>query len=180
MSRSNAPIRRILFAAAACLAASVAPVAHAAWLGLPDGDDVVSLVCDASTVIPCPQTITGALSISGAGANSLDVTVDGKLFAGNPFKVDGTASVEVEYSRIAISPTAFVSLASITDGAFGPYGVGDRFWQYCSNIGPGTCVQGTVGHWSARAVGSVSAPAPISLLAAGLALIIGRRRNAAA
>lgn len=147
------------------------PPAQAAWLGLDDGDYAIALHCDSSPVIPCPSTITGMLSVSGGAADALDLTIDGRSFQGDPFDgLDGNATVDFEYSGLSTaSPSfSFVNLMFVTDGSFGIYGTGDRFWLYCANVGPGVCTPNTIGHWDARAIGTVAEPSAAALLAIGL------------
>lgn len=169
-------LRRAMVAfAASWLAASAA---QAAWLGLGDGDYLITLQCELSAVLPCPSTLSGTLSIEAGAADALDLSINGQHFDGNPFDgLDGNATVSFQSSGLSKSPFSFVMLAFITDGSFGPYGVGDRFWQYCVNTGPGVCSVSTRGSWSAVPEGSVPAPAPVALLAGGLVLLAGLRRT---
>lgn len=172
--RSLAPAALAL----AALAGLPSP-ASAAWLGLDDGDYLVNLHCDSSTVIACPSDIGGTITLAGGQMTAMNFTVNGDPFVGDPFDavVDGSL-VDTESSTLSGSPVFnFLSLRLITDGQIGPYGVGDRWWVYCNNNG-NNCTPNTTGLWTAQRAGTVSEPAlPALVLAGGLAAAWLRRRR---
>ncbi len=112
--------RTLLTAAALGLAAATfAPAGQAAWLGLQDGDYAVTLSCDFSSVIACPASIGGTLSMAGGETTAMNFTVNGQLFAGDPLDtlVD-TATLDFESTTLQLAPNAFLSLRLITAGQF--------------------------------------------------------------
>jgi hypothetical protein len=182
--RKDCTMRTLLTAAALGLAAAVfTPAGHAAWLGLQDGDYVVTLSCDFSNVIACPGSSAGTLSLAGGETTAMSFTVNGQLFAGDPLDdlVDGP-TIGYESASIQLAPYAFLSLRLMTAGELSPYGPGDRWWVYCNNINATQCAPGTFGTWSARALNAVPEPASLALAAlalAALSVAAPRRRSSA-
>lgn len=172
--------------ALAAAAAGAPPAAHAAWLGLDDGDYAVSLQCTSSTTLDCTQAITGNITVSGAGLSAIDFLIDGLSFGGDPmdyFNVDGTGSSEGSVAQA--QPYSFLALRLVTEGEVLGYAAGERFWAYCSPWGTASCLVDTVGTWSVRAVGTVDEPpgpaiALLALAVAGGLSASARRRPAAA
>lgn len=165
--------------AAALALASAATPASAAWMGLADGDYSVNLHCDNSTVIACPSDIGGTMTLAGGQVTTMNFTVGGDSFVGDPVDtvLDGNL-VDTESSTLSGTPFKFLSLRLITAGQIGSYGPGDRWWVYCNSVSTTNCTPNTTGLWSAQAVGRVSEPAlPALLLAGGLAAATLRRRR---
>lgn len=158
--------------APAFLALTLAPLqAHAAWIGLADGNYTVNLSCDFSTVITCPGSVQGSLSIAGGSATQMSVQINGDSFSGDPTDTLFSNSL-VDYESVTLSVLPnyrFVSLRLITAGQIGSYGVGDLWWVYCDNTDATTCAPNTTGTWSARVVSAVPEPTSAALVLLALA-----------
>jgi PEP-CTERM motif len=153
--------------------------ANATWLGLDDGTYNVTLECKFSSVIACPSTLHGQVTIAGAGASFLSITVNGEVFSGDPVDDDLAFPGDVnfppthrEQSRLTNTPFSFADLR--WDVIPDPSHVDPRNWTYCVNNGV-NCLLTTSGIWSAVAVPE---PAAVALFALGLAgLRLTRRRT---
>jgi MYXO-CTERM domain-containing protein len=173
--------RRALLCTALCLSLAT-PAAHAAWLGLADGDYALTLNCDLSSVISCPGNLGGSLSIAGGAASYLDVSINGESFVGDPDDtLHSSPLVDFENSSLSHLPTfSFLSLRLITSGQVGSYGVGDMWWVYCHNTGANLCQPGTTGIWSARALNQTPEPTSAALAALALAGLAAMTRRSPA
>ena len=141
--------------------------AGATWLGLNDGTYDVTLSCVTSTVIPCPSTIHGTMTIAGAGATDFDFTVNGQVFDGAPS--NGTATTTLfgtdEFSVLDLSPVSFLSLQDFSTGGFP--GLTQQSWGYCNNFDATSCTPATDGNWT------VPEPPGVALFVLGLIALAG-------
>jgi len=157
---------------------SVSSPASATWLSLADGTYNVTLSCVTSSVIPCPSTIGGTMTIAGAGATAFDFVVNGQAFVGVPGNATLTTIFGTDQvSYLNLSPFSFLSLQYFLTGGFS--GLTPQSWSYCNNFGPGSCTPNTVGNWTAAAVPE---PPGLTLFALGLGIMalvggIGRARG---
>lgn len=160
---------RILGLVTLMSAAVMSSSAHATWLGLADGTYDVTLTCVISTVIPCPSTIQGTMTIAGAGASAFDFTVNGQHFIGDPS--DGTATGSFgtdQFSTLDLSPFSFVSLQDFLSGNFP--GLTQDSWAYCNNFDPTSCTPDTAGNWTATAAQTQAVPEPATITLVGFGL----------
>ncbi len=153
--------------------------AQAAWLGLGDGDYAVLLNCEFSSVIACPSTIVGQISIGNGGMTAMDFVVDGLHFSGDPADAGVTlATGTVEVSNASVQPFASLALGLVTDGQFANWVQGDRYWSYCHHFDSNSCVPGTTGTWTARLLtNAVPEPSVLALALAGALGIAFSRRH---
>lgn len=153
--------------------------ASATWLGLADGTYNVTLSCVFSSVIPCPSTIHGTMTIAGAGATAFDFLVNGQAFVGVP--TSGTVTTVLfgtdQVSSLDLSPFSALSLQDFLTGGFP--GLTQQSWVYCNNFTPSSCTPATDGNWTAAAVPE---PSTLALFGSGLAGLgaLRRRRKAKA
>jgi hypothetical protein len=150
--------------------------ARAGWLGLADGAYDVTLSCVSSTVISCPSTINGTMTIGSAGATAFDFTVNGQAFMGAPS--NGTATTVLgsdEFSFVDQSPFSFLSLQHFLTGGFP--GLTADSWGYCNNFDPTHCTPATQGNWTAKLV-SVPEPAAWAMMFIGFGAIGATMRTA--
>jgi len=153
--------------------------ASATWLGLADGTYDVTLSCVFSSVIPCPTTIDGTMTIAGAGATAFDFVVNGQAFVGAP--TNGTATTALfgtdEFSDVDLSPFSFLSLQDFLTGGFP--GLTQQSWGYCNNFDASHCTPDTDGNWTAA---RVPEPPGMALFVLGLGIMalagVTRRRGA--
>ena len=152
--------------------------ASATWLGLADGTYDVTLSCVFSTVIACPSTINGTLTIAGSAATAFDFVVNGQAFVGVP--TNDTVSTAVgtdEVSFLDLAPFSFLSLQHFLTGGFP--GLSPDSWIYCNNFDPTHCTPATDGNWTAAAVPE---PPATALFVLGLGMMVAgrvaRRRSA--
>jgi hypothetical protein len=176
MTRS---LTAIALPTALALVAATPLAAQASWLNLSDGQYAVDLTCTASTVIPCPSVIHGTLTIQGAQATAMNVTIDGLDFVGDPDESTfSVPQISLENSQLVLSPFSFLSLRYITSGGTGSFGTGDLWWVYCNNLNTNACTPATQGLWSATPLVNVPEPTPLALLAAALlASVVMLRRS---
>lgn len=143
--------------------------ASATWLGLADGAYNVTLSCVTSSVIPCPSTIHGTMTIAGAGATAFNFLVNGQAFVGVP--TNGTATTVLfgtdEFSTLDLSPFSFLSLQNFLTGGFP--GLTQQSWAYCNNFSPTSCTPATDGNWTAAAVPE---PPGLALFVLGLGIMV--------
>ena len=99
--RTSRRLLTIFSTAILALIGGLPGAAHATWLGLEDGAYNVTLECLFSSVIACPSTIHGQVTIAGAGASFLSVTVNGEVFSGDPVDDDIVVS---DHPQGAIPP----------------------------------------------------------------------------
>jgi len=113
--------------AALVLNAAVPDAARASFLDLANGTYNVTLTCTFSSVIACPSTIDGTISISGTDVTFMDFTVNGQLFSGDPIEgvFTNLPTADYEYANIELSPFAFFSLRNDLSVSFGP---ADHWW----------------------------------------------------
>jgi hypothetical protein len=155
--------------------------ASATWLGLADGTYDVTLSCVTSSVIACPSTIDGTITIAGAGATAFDFVVNGQVFVGAP--INGTVTTAVfgtdEVSVLDLSPFSFLSLQDFLTGGFP--GLTQQSWGYCNNFDATHCTPDTDGNWTAVAA-VVPEPPGMALFLLGLGITalasVTRRRGA--
>jgi len=153
--------------------------ASATWLGLDDGTYDVTLSCVFSTVIPCPSTIHGTMTIAGGSTTAFDFTVNGQAFVGAP--VSGTVTTVLfgtdEVSSLNLSPFSSLSLQHFLTG--GLPGLTPDSWVYCNNFSINSCTPATDGNWTAVAI---SEPPGLALFALSLGIVavvgVARRRGA--
>jgi len=147
--------------------AAMSSPAGATWLGLADGSYDVALSCVTSTVIPCPSTIDGTMTIAGAGATAFDFTVNGQAFVGAPINDALTGGLGTEeLSIVELSPLSFLKLEDFLTG--GNPGLSPQDWIYCNNVDPASCTPETLGNWTATAVPE---PPGMTLFVLGLGII---------
>jgi hypothetical protein len=152
--------------------------ASATWLGLADGTYNVTLSCVTSSVIPCPSTIGGTMTIAGAGATAFDFAVNGQAFVGVPTNGTFTGIFGTdEFSFLDLSPFSSLSLQNFLTGSFP--GLSPQSWVYCNNFSPASCTPATEGNWTAAAVPE---PPGLALFVLGLGIMtlaggIGRGRQ---
>ena len=170
-------LRWLAIVAAGVLGAvgAIPGTANATWLGLEDGTYNVTLECKFSSVIACPSTLQGQVTIAGAGASYLSITVNGEVFSGDPADDDlDFGTTHREQSRLENTPFSFADLR--WDVIPDPSHTSPRNWTYCVNTDATHCALTTSGIWSAVAVPE---PATLALFALGLAgLGLTRRRTA--
>jgi len=166
--------------AALGLATALCAPASAAWVGLDDGDYLVTLQCTNSVTLDCSQAMVGSITVSGQGLSAMAFTVGGITFDGDPMDFDlSNANGSSIGSALATQPFSSLALRQVTDGEVLGFEAGERYWSYCSPFTASSCQVDTVGTWSARAVGTVGEPPALAsalLALAGLAAA-GRRRR---
>lgn len=166
---------RLLLVACAALGSSSA---SATWLSLADGEYDLTLTTCSSGIISCPASpFTGLLTINGAGADFLSITINGESFEGNPFdfiQVDaGNSAITYNRSSINQQTATTFSFFSLVDPAFVSLPTMDNLWIYCSNSSTPNqvqCTPGTSGEWSAT-LRPTAVPLPSTILLLGLGLI---------
>jgi hypothetical protein len=158
--------------------ATMSSPASATWLGLDDGTYDVTLTCVFSSVIPCPSTISGTITIAGAGATAFDFVVNGESFVGAPD--NGTVTTIFgtdEVSSLQVAPFSFLSLQHFLVGSLP--GLSPDSWIYCNTFTPTSCTPATDGNWTAVRVPEPPVMALFSLALGLMALAgVGRRRRA--
>jgi len=152
--------------------------ASANWLGLADGTYDVTLTCVSSSVIACPSTIDGTMTIAGGAATAFDFTVNGQAFVGAPTNTTASGGFGTdEIAVLDLSPFSFLSLQHFLTGGFP--GLTQNSWGYCNNFSANSCTPATVGNWTAAAIPE---PPGIGLFVLGLAILavagVIRRRGA--
>jgi hypothetical protein len=162
---------------------TVTPSANATWLGLADGTYDVTLTCVTSSVIPCPSTIDGTMTIAGAGATAFDFVVNGQSFVGAPTNNTVTTALfgTDQVSVVDLVPFSGLSLEDFLTGGFP--GLSPQSWGYCNNFDATHCTPDTAGNWTAVAVAAaVPEPPGIALFVLGLGIMalagVTRRRSA--
>jgi len=146
---------------------TVSSPAQATWLGLDDGTYSVTLSCVFSSVIACPSTIEGTMTIAGGAATAFDFMVNGQAFVGSPG--NGTATTAFGTDQIAglqLSPFSNLSLQYFLTG--GLPGLSQRSWVYCNNFSAVSCTPATDGNWTAVAIPE---PPGLALFVLGLGLM---------
>lgn len=152
--------------------------ASATWLGLADGTYDVTLSCVTSSVIPCPSTIGGTMTIAGAAATAFNFAVNGQAFVGAPGNATVTTGLGTDQvSFLDLSPFSFLSLQDFLTGGFP--GLTQQSWGYCNNFDPTHCTPDTAGNWTAVVVPEPPG-LPLFMLGLGIMGIAGvtRRRSA--